>query len=76
MLGQATIEDLRAAPAPRHAPSIDGAGPRAGIAHAHNRRKSGLIVPRRGSGHSGNGHDKSPRAMDKCQNLKTAWIKL
>ena len=48
----------------------------AGLVHVNTYGGSDLTVPLGGFGQSGNGHDKSLHAMDKYQNLKTAWIKL
>lgn len=49
---------------------------RAGVVHVNTYGGADLTVPLGGHGQSGNGHDKSPHAMDKFRNLKTAWIKL
>jgi 4-(gamma-glutamylamino)butanal dehydrogenase len=49
---------------------------RAGVVHVNTYGGADLSVPLGGVGQSGNGHDKSPHAMDKFRNLKTAWIQL
>jgi len=49
---------------------------RAGVVHVNTYGGADVTVPLGGVGQSGNGHDKSPHAMDKFQNLKTAWINL
>jgi 4-(gamma-glutamylamino)butanal dehydrogenase len=49
---------------------------RAGVVHVNTYGGSDLTVPLGGHGQSGNGHDKSPHALDKFCNLKTAWIQL
>lgn len=49
---------------------------RSGVVHVNTYGGADLSVPLGGVGQSGNGHDKSLHAMDKYQNLKTAWIKL
>jgi gamma-glutamyl-gamma-aminobutyraldehyde dehydrogenase len=49
---------------------------RAGLVHVNTYGGSDLTVPLGGHGQSGNGHDKSPHALDKFTNLKTAWIQL
>lgn len=49
---------------------------RAGVVHVNTYGGSDNTVPLGGVGQSGNGHDKSPHALDKFRNLKTAWIKL
>ncbi len=51
-------------------------GIRAGIVHVNTYGGSDLTVPLGGVGQSGNGHDKSLHALDKYQDLKTAWIQL
>lgn len=47
---------------------------RAGVVHVNTYGGSDLTVPLGGVGQSGNGHDKSLHALDKYQDLKTAWI--
>lgn len=49
---------------------------RAGLVHVNTYGGSDLTVPLGGHGQSGNGHDKSPHALDKFTNLKSAWIQL
>ncbi len=49
---------------------------RTGLVHVNTYGGSDLTVPLGGVGQSGNGHDKSLHALDKYQNLKTAWIQL
>jgi gamma-glutamyl-gamma-aminobutyraldehyde dehydrogenase len=49
---------------------------RAGVVHVNTYGGADATVPLGGVGQSGNGHDKSPHALDKFRNLKTAWIKL
>ncbi|MEM9047534.1 MAG: aldehyde dehydrogenase family protein [Pseudomonadota bacterium] len=49
---------------------------RAGVVHVNTYGGADLTVPLGGIGQSGNGHDKSPHALDKYTNLKTAWIAL
>ncbi len=49
---------------------------RAGVVHVNTYGGSDISVPLAGVGQSGNGHDKSPHALDKFRNLKTAWIQL
>ena len=49
---------------------------RAGIVHVNTYGGSDLTVPLGGHKQSGNGHDKSPHALDKYYDLKTAWIQL
>ncbi|MEL6807890.1 MAG: aldehyde dehydrogenase family protein [Pseudomonadota bacterium] len=49
---------------------------RAGVVHVNTYGGADITVPLGGHGQSGNGHDKSPHAMDKYRNLKTAWIQL
>lgn len=49
---------------------------RAGIVHVNTYGGSDLTVPLGGHRQSGNGHDKSPHALDKFIDLKTAWIQL
>ncbi len=49
---------------------------RAGIVHVNTYGGSDITVPLGGVGQSGNGHDKSRHAMDKFQDLKTAWVQL
>ena len=49
---------------------------RAGVVHVNTYGGSDLTVPLGGHRQSGNGHDKSPHALDKFYDLKTAWIQL
>ncbi len=49
---------------------------RAGVVHVNTYGGADVTVPLGGVGQSGNGHDKSPHALNKFQNLKTAWIQL
>jgi 4-(gamma-glutamylamino)butanal dehydrogenase len=49
---------------------------RAGVVHVNTYGGSDVTVPLGGIGQSGNGHDKSPHALDKYRNLKTGWIQL
>lgn len=49
---------------------------RAGVVHVNTYGGADISVPLGGHGQSGNGHDKSPHAMGKFRNLKTAWIQL
>ena len=49
---------------------------RAGVVHVNTYGGTDVTVPLGGVGQSGNGHDKSPHALNKFQNLKTAWIQL
>ena len=49
---------------------------RAGVVHVNTYGGADVSVPLGGVGQSGNGHDKSPHALDKYRNLKTAWIQL
>ena len=49
---------------------------RAGVVHVNTYGGADVTVPLGGVGQSGNGHDKSPHAMDKYRNLKTAWVQL
>lgn len=49
---------------------------RAGVVHVNTYGGTDMTVPLGGFGQSGNGHDKSLHALDKYQNLKTAWIQL
>ncbi|TBC13012.1 aldehyde dehydrogenase [Rhizobium ruizarguesonis] len=49
---------------------------RAGVVHVNTYGGADITVPLGGVGQSGNGHDKSPHALDKFLNLKTAWIQL
>ncbi|WP_415402225.1 aldehyde dehydrogenase family protein [Tateyamaria sp. SN3-11] len=49
---------------------------RAGVVHVNTYGGADVSVPLGGHGQSGNGHDKSPHALDKFRNLKTAWIQL
>lgn len=48
----------------------------AGAVHVNTYGGADVTVPLGGVSQSGNEHDKSPHAMDKFRNLKTAWIKL
>lgn len=48
----------------------------AGVVHVNTYGGADVSVPMGGVGQSGNGHDKSPHAMDKFRNLKTAWFQL
>ena len=48
----------------------------AGVVHVNTYGGADLTVPLGGVKQSGNGHDKSLHALDKYQNLKTAWIQL
>lgn len=52
------------------------AGIRAGLVHVNTYGGADMTVPLGGVKQSGNGHDKSLHAMDKYQDLKTAWIQL
>nr|WP_319386552.1 aldehyde dehydrogenase [uncultured Roseibium sp.] len=49
---------------------------RAGVVHVNTYGGADLTVPLGGVKQSGNGHDKSLHALDKYQDLKTAWIQL
>jgi len=49
---------------------------RAGVVHVNTYGGADVSVPLGGVRQSGNGHDKSPHALDKFRNLKTAWIQL
>lgn len=49
---------------------------RAGVVHVNTYGGADMTVPLGGHRQSGNGHDKSPHALDKFVNLKTAWMKL
>ncbi|TIQ75115.1 MAG: aldehyde dehydrogenase family protein, partial [Mesorhizobium sp.] len=49
---------------------------RAGVVHVNTYGGSDLTVPLGGHRQSGNGYDKSPHALDKFLDLKTAWIQL
>lgn len=49
---------------------------RAGVVHVNTYGGSDMTVPLGGVKQSGNGHDKSPHALDKFFDLKTAWIQL
>lgn len=49
---------------------------RAGVVHVNTYGGADVTVPMGGVGQSGNGHDKSPHAMHKFRNLKTAWLQL
>lgn len=48
----------------------------AGVVHVNTYGGADMTVPLGGHKQSGNGHDKSLHALDKYQNLKTAWIQL
>jgi gamma-glutamyl-gamma-aminobutyraldehyde dehydrogenase len=48
----------------------------AGVVHVNTYGGADGTVPMGGHKQSGNGHDKSLHALDKYQNLKTAWIQL
>ena len=52
------------------------AGLRAGVVHVNTYGGADNTVPLGGVKQSGNGHDKSLHALDKYQDLKTAWIQL
>ena len=49
---------------------------KAGVVHVNTYGGSDITVPLGGVRQSGNGHDKSMHALDKYQELKTAWIQL
>ncbi|MER8417556.1 aldehyde dehydrogenase [Mesorhizobium sp. M1329] len=49
---------------------------RAGVVHVNTYGGPDITVPLGGVGQSGNGHDKSPHALEKFLNLKSAWIQL
>ena len=49
---------------------------KAGVVHVNTYGGADLTVPLGGVRQSGNGHDKSLHALDKYQDLKTAWIQL
>ena len=49
---------------------------RAGVVHVNTYGGVDNTVPLGGVGQSGNGYDKSPHALDKYVDLKTAWIQL
>jgi gamma-glutamyl-gamma-aminobutyraldehyde dehydrogenase len=49
---------------------------RAGVVHVNTYGGADITVPLGGVGQSGNGHDKSPHALSKYMDLKTAWIQL
>ncbi len=49
---------------------------KAGVVHVNTYGGADNTVPLGGIRQSGNGHDKSLHAMDKYNNLKTAWIQL
>jgi gamma-glutamyl-gamma-aminobutyraldehyde dehydrogenase len=51
-------------------------GIRAGVVHVNTYGGADNTVPLGGVRQSGNGHDKSLHALDKYQDLKTAWIQL
>jgi gamma-glutamyl-gamma-aminobutyraldehyde dehydrogenase len=48
----------------------------AGVVHVNTYGGADNTVPLGGHKQSGNGHDKSLHALDKYQNLKTAWMQL
>ena len=48
----------------------------AGVVHVNTYGGADMTVPLGGHRQSGNGHDKSLHALEKYQNLKTAWIQL
>ena len=48
----------------------------AGVVHVNTYGGADLTVPLGGHRQSGNGYDKSPHALEKFMNLKTAWMKL
>jgi gamma-glutamyl-gamma-aminobutyraldehyde dehydrogenase len=52
------------------------AGLRAGLVHVNTYGGADNTVPLGGVKQSGNGHDKSLHALEKYQDLKTAWIQL
>ncbi len=52
------------------------AGIRAGVIHINTYGGADNKVPQGGVGQSGNGHDKALRALDKCLDRKTVWIRL
>ena len=49
---------------------------KAGVVHVNTYGGADNTVPLGGVRQSGNGHDKSLHALDKYQDLKTAWIQL
>jgi 4-(gamma-glutamylamino)butanal dehydrogenase len=49
---------------------------RAGVVHVNTYGGADMTVPLGGVRQSGNGHDKSPHALAKYTDLKTAWISL
>ena len=51
-------------------------GIKAGVVHVNTYGGADNTVPLGGVRQSGNGHDKSLHALDKYQDLKTAWIQL
>ena len=51
-------------------------GIKAGVVHVNTYGGADNTVPLGGHRQSGNGHDKSLHALDKYQDLKTAWIQL
>ena len=51
-------------------------GIKAGVVHVNTYGGADNTVPLGGVKQSGNGHDKSLHALDKYQDLKTAWIQL
>lgn len=51
-------------------------GLNAGVVHVNTYGGADNTVPLGGHKQSGNGHDKSLHALDKYQNLKTAWVQL
>ena len=48
----------------------------AGVVHVNTYGGADGTMPLGGVKQSGNGHDKSLHALDKYQNLKSAWIQL
>lgn len=51
-------------------------GLQAGVVHVNTYGGADNTVPLGGHKQSGNGHDKSLHALEKYQNLKTAWVQL
>jgi gamma-glutamyl-gamma-aminobutyraldehyde dehydrogenase len=51
-------------------------GIQAGVVHVNTYGGADNTVPLGGHKQSGNGHDKSLHALEKYQNLKTAWMQL
>ena len=49
---------------------------KAGVVHVNTYGGADVTVPLGGMKQSGNGHDKSMHAIDKYQDLKTAWLQL